>query len=70
MYLNPLRIFILQVTENPLQTDLNSKGDLLGHINGKSSRTQFLLISALLSKIIASSQAWFSHGQGRLINHN
>lgn len=36
MYLNQLRVFILQVTENPFQTDLNNKGDVLGRINWKS----------------------------------
>lgn len=47
MYSNQLRVFMLQVTENPLLTDLNNKRDVLGHISGKSSRLQFLPIFLL-----------------------
>lgn len=70
MYPNQLRAFMLQVTENPLQTDLNNKGDVSSHFNGKSSRTPGLLLFLPAVKDNSFIPTWSSPGPGRLISHN
>lgn len=70
MYPNQLRAFMLQVTETPLQTDLNNKGDVSSHLNGNSSRTPCLLLVLPAVKDNSFIPTWSSPGPGRLVNHN
>lgn len=67
---NQVRDSMLQVTENPLQTDLNNKGDVSSHLNGKSSRTPCLLLFLPAVKDNSFIPTWSSLGPERLTNHN